>query len=280
MWRHFAENSWQEAPPPNRGLLFGDGFFETLHLRRGRVLFAHWHKARFEEALRVLALVPPLSVEAIFEAVAQHGGTYEAARAKIVVFRQGEGAYAPPTTAAGLYLGVFPQAVWPFPLGPAQRLVLFPTACMYPAPWQTFKTLSATAYVQAAAYAQRCGADDALLLTTSGFLAETSRANLFFYDGACLHTPALETGCVKGILRTVLLELADKLGLKVEEGFYPLEALWKAQEVFTTNVIQGIAPVGQLESHTYPTGEGTLAAYLAAQLQAELSALGMGVSSW
>ncbi|MCS7163044.1 MAG: aminotransferase class IV [Bacteroidia bacterium] len=280
MWRHFAENSWQEAPPPNRGLLFGDGFFETLHLRGGHVLFAHLHQARFEHALRVLELSLPLSVEAIFQTIRRYGETYEAARVKVVVFRQGEGAYAPPTTTAGLYLGIFPRPAWPFPLGPGQRLVVFPTVCVYPAPWQAFKTLSAMAYVQAAAYAQRRRADDALLLATSGAIAETSRANLFFYDGVRLYTPALETGCVKGVLRTVLLALASKLGLKVEEGLYPLEALWRAQEVFTTNVIQGIAPVAQLEDYTYPTGEGTLAAYLAAQLQAELSALGIGVSSW
>lgn len=268
MWLGYTNGSWQEIPPPNRGALFGDGLFETLHIRRGRLLFSGEHLRRLRQGLLTLQLEPPLPVERIFEEIQKLHLPYGSIRAKVVLVRQGEGTYAPPSTQAYLQIGIGPLAGHPFPLGRPQRLVRFPVPFLVSTPWSPYKTLSSLGYVQAAAYAQAHRCEDALLLSAEGYLAETSRANLFFWDGKVLRTPSLRTGCIAGVLRTSIFRLCRSLGIPLEEGTYPPEILLNMREVFTTNVIQGIVPVLGLqgEGTSFQTGEDTLAAELARHL--------------
>lgn len=272
MWLHYANGSWQETLPPGRGSLFGDGVFETMHIYRGKVLFLSDHFRRLRQALQTLHLSLPFPVEALAQQVQALARPFERARLKLIVQRAGEGTYTPPSTAGEVWAFLQPLADAPFPLGQAQRVVVFPTPFLTYTPWSRYKTLSALGYVQAAAFAQAHRCDDALVLSTEGNIAETTRANLFFWDGAVLRTPSLRSGCIAGILRAHILRLAPTLGLPTEEGTYSIETLSTASEVFTTNVIQGIRPVlgviGQKTS--FRTGSDTLAAQLARLLSQEL----------
>ncbi len=270
MWLQLTPAGWQERPAPQRGELFGDGVFETLHIVNGRVLWAAEHARRLRQAAQALQLELPAPVEAVMETLAQLAGPFPRARAKILLQRTGEGPYTPTTALASysLYVGPLPTES-PFPLGKPQRLVRYPVQFLTHTPWSAYKTLSALGYVQAAHYAQQQRCDDALLLSAEGYLAETSRANIFFWDGQKLYTPALRTGCVAGILRQVVLRVARQLGLPTEEGLYPLSALQQAQELFTTNVIQGLCPVIGLhgEGLTFRTGPGTITHTIAQALK-------------
>ncbi len=260
-------------PLPHRGERLGDGVFETLHVRKGRLLFAGAHLQRLRQACLALDLRPPLTLEALFQEAARLAEGIPAGRLRLVVYRDGAGSYTPPSHEAVIEMGLQAEATRPFPLSPAQRLVRYPVAFLVQTPWSAYKTLSSLGYIQAAAYAQaqRCG--DALLLSVQGHLAETSRANLFFWDGKKLCTPSLRTGCVAGILRQQALQLARTLGLPTEEGLYPYEALLEAQEVFTTNVMQGFTPVLGIYGTgvSFRTGPDSLAAHLAEALSRQLA---------
>ncbi|GIV23656.1 MAG: aminotransferase class IV [Bacteroidia bacterium] len=272
MWLHYVNGSWQETLPPGRGSLFGDGVFETLHIYRGKVLFLTDHLRRLRQALQTLHLNLPFPIEALAAQVQALAAPFERARLKLIVQRAGEGTYMPPSTAGEVWAFLQPLADALFPLGPAQRVVVFPTPFLTYTPWSRYKTLSALGYVQAAAYAQAHRCDDALVLSTDGGLAETTRANLFFWDGAVLRTPSLRSGCIAGILRTHILRLAATSGIPTEEGTYPIESLATASEVFTTNVLQGIRPVlGVIgQGSSFRTGPDTLAAQLAHLLRQKL----------
>ncbi|MCX7607217.1 MAG: aminotransferase class IV [Bacteroidia bacterium] len=271
MWLHFVNGSWEQTPPPTRGELFGDGIFESFHIRKGKALFLEDHFRRLRQGATVLSLEPPTSWETLFQEIQRIATSFDSARGKVVLYRKGEGAYTPLTTEAGIRASFSPLSSTPFPLASPQRLIRFPVQFLSLTPWSPFKTLSAVGYVQSAAYAQaqRCG--DALLLSTEGFLSETSRANLFFWDGAVLHTPALRSGCINGVMRAQILRQARALRIPVEEGLYPYEVLLNSQEVFTTNVIQGITPVLGLhgEKASFRTGEDTLAFLIAKTLFSE-----------
>jgi len=273
MWLRYANGSWQVRPLPHRGERFGDGVFETVHVLEGRLLFAAAHLQRLRQACLALDLRPPLALEVIFQEAARLAESTPAGRLRLVLYREGAGGYTPSSNGAVIEIGLQAETARPFPLGPAQRLILYPTPFLVQTPWSSFKTLSSVAYVQAAAYAQAQRCDDALLLSVQGHLAETSRANLFFWDGQVLRTPSLRTGCVAGILRQQVLQLARTLGLPTEEGLYPYETLLQAQEVFTTNVIQGIAPVLGLHGTgvSFRTGPDSLAAHLSEALSRQLS---------
>lgn len=84
---------------------------------------------------------------------------------------------------------------------------------------------------------------EGLMLTREGHVAEGIVGNLFFAAGGTLYTPAVDTGILPGITRAFVLELAEKLGIPAQEGFYGLEDLERADEVFLTGSVQGLVPV-------------------------------------
>nr|BAL57465.1 4-amino-4-deoxychorismate lyase [uncultured Bacteroidetes bacterium] len=213
-----------------------------------------------------------MPLDALWQEIILRSQPFPAARIKAIFAREGEGPYTPTTSRAYVSLSILPHEPKNFPLGSPQRLTRFPVQFLVETPWSAYKTLSSLGYVQAAAYAaiQRCG--DALLLSAHGYLAETSRANLFFWTGEKLCTPSLQTGCIAGVFRQQVLRLARQLGIPTEEGLYSLDALLNAQEAFTTNVIQGIVPVLGIQATgiSFRTGPGSIAHLLAQHLQAEL----------
>jgi branched-subunit amino acid aminotransferase/4-amino-4-deoxychorismate lyase len=107
--------------------------------------------------------------------------------------------------------------------------------------------------VLAAAEASERGSDEAVMLTTSGLLAEGAGANLFMVVGdGGLRTPGLHLGVLPGITRGIVLGLARDAGLAAEEGEYPAGALESAAEIFLTNSVLGIWPVCDADGRSRP----------------------------
>jgi len=79
--------------------------------------------------------------------------------------------------------------------------------------------------------AVRRGFDDALILNTKGFIAEASRSNIFFVNKNRLFTPSLECGCLPGITRQAVIDIAERAGIKVIEGKFTLIDLYKAEKL-------------------------------------------------
>ena len=77
-------------------------------------------------------------------------------------------------------------------------------------------------------------------------MIEATNGNLFMLMGNKLITPPIDEGCLNGITRKKILELANKMeGIEVvEEPISPFD-LQKADELFITNVISGIQPITQ-----------------------------------
>lgn len=87
---------------------------------------------------------------------------------------------------------------------------------------------------------------EGLFLNEAGYVAEGLVSNLFFVKRGLLCTPAVDTGILPGITRAFILDLADELDIPYEEGFYTLEWLCHAEDMFTTNSIQEMIPVSRL----------------------------------
>jgi len=98
------------------------------------------------------------------------------------------------------------------------------------------------------------GADDALMLDSRGFVAETNATNVFLVTGGELGTPSA-AACPEGITRAAVLELAAAAGLACEVGDYSLTQLYPADEIFVTGTMGGIAPVVALDGRKI--GDGT-----------------------
>lgn len=100
--------------------------------------------------------------------------------------------------------------------------------------------------------AAHAGADDALLLTTNGAVAEGPAWNVFWRRGQTLCTPALETGILDGVTRTEVLALAGALGLDTEEAIYGRDALDLADEILATMTSVGPVSITALDGRRLP----------------------------
>ena len=107
--------------------------------------------------------------------------------------------------------------------------------------------------MDAAQEAEVAEADDALLLTHDGLVAEGTVWTLFWWDGNRLRTPALELGILPGIGRARVLELVPQ----VEQGRHPRAGL-AAKSLFLTNAVRGVVPIASLDGEAVPPQARTL----------------------
>ena len=86
--------------------------------------------------------------------------------------------------------------------------------------------------------------DDVIIGNALGNPIESTNSNIFIVKGVRLLTPALSTGCLPGIMRHVIMEVAQTKELLIEETELTNEDLQQADELFLTNSILGIRWVG------------------------------------
>jgi branched-chain amino acid aminotransferase len=102
--------------------------------------------------------------------------------------------------------------------------------------------------------ADKLGAEDAVMVNPWGYLTEGTTSNLFFVCDGHILTPSLNCGILSGITREMVIQLAKENGLHIEEGKWPGEELFKADEIFLTGTIKKVMPVTYLDGR--PVGSG------------------------
>jgi len=95
--------------------------------------------------------------------------------------------------------------------------------------------------------AHRARATEALIFNTKGRLAEGSLSNAFIVSGGRLLTPPVEEGLLAGITRAAVLELAAEAGVPHEQKPLSAREVLDADELFLTNSIMEVLPVGRVE---------------------------------
>jgi branched-chain amino acid aminotransferase len=97
------------------------------------------------------------------------------------------------------------------------------------------------------------GADDALMLDTRGFIAETNATHVFIVDGGRVLTPRL-VACPEGITRGAVLELCTTHGLPCEEHDLSLTEAYRADEMFCSGTMGELAPVTRVDGRVIGDG--------------------------
>ncbi|QIX59851.1 aminotransferase class IV [Hymenobacter sp. BT18] len=233
-------------PLPNRGLSFNDGFFETLVWSQGRLRYAEQHARRMQQAAAVLGLELPEAIstaqlEAALSQLAQ-AQQLPQVRMRVQLWRAGAGLYTPESQ----------EAEWlatsqPFQANdtPVQRADFAKTVQTQVSPVSFCKGPNALLYVMAARERQQRGLDDLVLLSVAGYVAETISAAIFWVKDKQLYTPALTTGCVAGVRRAHLLQVARQQDIECHEVLARPEEVQRADAVFSANVA-GIRWIKQL----------------------------------
>jgi branched-subunit amino acid aminotransferase/4-amino-4-deoxychorismate lyase len=232
---------------PNRGLAFGDGFFETLVFSHGQLRLGADHTARMQQAAAALYLTLPAPL-ATAEALATTLGRLAeanqlpAARLRVQLWRSGGGRYTPPTDAAEWLATAEPFV--PDDTSVAKADFARDTHASY-SPLSFCKGPQAWRYVRAAHERHQRGLDEIILCDEAGHVAEAGAAAIFWLKQEVLYTPALTSGCVAGVRRADIVRRVAALGLRCQQGLFSPHDLLAADAVFTANVA-GVRPVRQI----------------------------------
>ncbi len=98
------------------------------------------------------------------------------------------------------------------------------------------------------------GADDAVMLDSRGFIAETNATHLFFVSGQVVRT-SRTVACPEGITRAVVLELCKDLGIASQVCDLSLPEAYRADEAFCTGTMGELAAVSHIDGRQIGTGE-------------------------
>ncbi len=266
-----VNESEARVPVTDHGLLYGDGLFEGMRVIAGRVFRIERHLARLQVGARILALDLPYSIEeirSIVEDTVRAFGEREA-YIRLLVTRGVGPLGVDPTTCPRANVVCIVNTIKLF--SEEQReagLEMITSSLRRPGADMLdvrVKSLNYLNSVLAKLEAKQRGADEALLLNARGHISEAAVANIFVLRGKTLLTPPTSDGCLEGITRQAVMELAAARGYSVVERSIGRADLFAADEVFLTGSGAGVVAVRALDGRRIGSGKrGPVTAELAA----------------
>jgi branched-chain amino acid aminotransferase len=229
----------------NRAFRYGDGLFESMRLMKGKLKFAELHAERLQKGMKALKIDGYSQADSWFlrekvEELARRN-KIKHGRLRLTVFRDAEGLYTPTQNKMAYCLEIQPVDEPRYFLN--ERGLIMDTYTELPKPlnWlSNIKTCNSLIYVMAGIYKQQNKLDDVFLINQNRYLCEANSSNIFVWYQNHLYTPALSEGCVEGVMRRVVIQLALDNNLPVTEAQINPEILNQADEVFLTNATKGI----------------------------------------
>ncbi len=240
--------------PGQAGLICGWGIFTTVRIVRGEAFAYERHWRRLEKDSAITRIPMPYSSAKVRVQLQELIRTNQVkdgcARIYLVwntvgAWKSGEKMPEVDLVITTADLPKYPEMV---------RLTVREHGRHASSPLAGVKTISWLDSVWAAAEAQREGFDDVVLLNERGEVSECTAANIFAVKGEKVVTPPLSSGCLEGVTRGVLMEIAREAGTMVVEQTLRPEDLYGADEVFVTSTNRNVLGVKEIAGHTIAGG--------------------------
>lgn len=234
----------------NRAFLYGDAVFETLKIVNGKVLFMEDHYFRLMASMRIIRMQIPMNftlenLEQLILELASKNSCSDSGRVRFTVFRNDGGFYLPSDRNVSFLITSSRLENKAYTLKEESfEVELYKDFYITKQLLSTIKSTNRLINTVGSIFADENGYQNCLLLNEEKNVVEALNGNLFMITGNRLTTPPLSEGCLNGIMRKQILAIAKKVdGLEVsEEPISPFD-LQKADELFITNMIQGIQPI-------------------------------------
>jgi D-alanine transaminase len=234
----------------DRGFQFADGIYEVIRLYNGKPFALLPHLQRLWNSAVDIQITPPLTPDSLTVEI------HKLLDRALLRDNPGDAMlYMQLTRGVAPRNHLFPEIVEPtllFYLRPAHRIpgpgegegakLLTVPDERWKRCW--IKTIGLLPNVLAKNAAVAAGADEAVFVD-AGFVTECSSSNLFAVIGGKLVTHPIGSKVLPGITRMALLEIADELGIEVDErALGEDEAPW-ASELFITSTLREISWVSR-----------------------------------
>lgn len=235
---------------------YGDGFFESVKVAQGQILHIKLHLIRIRKSAMLLKLQLPTFfneqwLENEIKQCCEVEGTKDA-RVRLSFLRDSKGLYTPAeqSTTVILELNSISNSdyIWiekGISIGSYQELTKNSNYL------STIKTCSALIYVMAGLYAAENQFDECVIWNDMGRVCEGISSNIFVVAGEFISTPPLSEYCVDGVMRKVVLNLAQSYGYTISEQPISSIFLHAADEIFFTSASRGIVWVNQYEQKKF-----------------------------
>lgn len=246
----FCEQLDAALDPLDRGVMLGDGVFETIRCERGQLLFHVAHFARLGRSARLLEIPWNTSSEELLQIAHQvlDANNLRDGRVRVTLTR-GEMGPSPEirssNTAPTLIIHAAPVDQEAIDAarerGWSARLCGFPIN--HRSPLAEVKSTSYQEHLLARLHARREGYDESILLNTDGFLAEGAMSNLFIVKNGEVFTPPVRDGALPGIVRLKISIICARLSIAYVEESLSLKELETADEAFMTSSLIEVMPL-------------------------------------
>jgi branched-chain amino acid aminotransferase len=249
-----------KIPIDDRGFLFGDGVFETMRSYGGKVFRLDKHLTRLFDSLAIVHLSIPYTSVELGKAV---NDTLEANQLQEAYIRltasrgQGGRGIDLPEKSSPTVLIVAREFV-PYPpqvYREGMRVMISGIQQNLSSPTARIKSLNFLDHILARIEARERGLDEAILLNMDGFVCEGAVSNIFIVRQGTLSTPDRESGILPGVTREVIIELALREGIRIEERKVKPSELKEADECFLTNTLMEVMPVSGIDGRKVGKGK-------------------------
>jgi branched-chain amino acid aminotransferase len=266
--------------PGQAGLICGFGLFTTLRIARGEAFAYERHWRRLEKDAAITHLPMPYSAAKVrvhlHEAI--RGNRVSEGCARIYLVHNNIGFWQSDEPRPDLDL-IITTADMPEYREPA-KLALREHGRHAASALCSVKTISWLDNVWSVGEAARNGFDEVVLLNERGEVAECTSANIFAVKDGKIFTPPLNSGCLEGVTRGILFEIAPEAGLPLIQQALRPEDLYGADEVFITSTNRNVISVAEIGGRAVPTPSNSVAkrlndlfaAYVAEYVERRLAA--------
>ena len=242
----------------NRAFRYGDALFETIRVVNGKVMFITDHLHRIKIGMKTLRMNVPAdfnveNISRLIQELLKHNEITNDTRVRLTIFRNEGGFYTPKVNdisflietedlgekggyrlnSQGLNIEVF------YDIKKTKNKL------------SNLKSGNALLYVLAGVFKLDIKMDDCIIINEDGNICETISSNIFIVKNGALYTPALSEGCIDGIMRKQIIQIAQQNRILCYELPLAFNTLMNADEVFLTNAARGISWVGVYKTKSY-----------------------------
>lgn len=253
--------------PSIAGVLYGWGVFTTTRVAKGRALFFDRHWERLVKHAEKINVPVPFDYAEVTRGVNDliASNSVEHGRMRVTILKGDAGAwrYGPGTEAE---LFVFTSRGMPAATD-SLTITISPYRLPSHGPLAGVKRTSMLENLLAYEEARSRGFAEAVMLNERGEIVSATAGNIFWIEGDEVFTPSLATGCIAGITRGLVYEIAKRMRMHLIEGGFPIQRLLDAREVFLTSTARGVAPVASFDIKHYKKQEQKMTRLIAREFQ-------------
>lgn len=230
----------------NRAFCYGDALFETIRYAYGKPQFLKEHLQRLRVSMDVFKMQYEITWDEFFFEnliieLGKKNHVTQDAKIRLTVYRNEGGLYAPENNTTSFVVESMPLEEVGYVLNFKGLTVdIFTEIKKLPSPLSAIKSANSAIYVLAGIFKVKQQLDECILVNDKGNITEAISSNIFAVKNGVLYTSPISEGCVNGVMRNKIIEIAQNNRMAVYELAMTQSVLLGADELFLTNAVTGI----------------------------------------